>query len=112
MVWFLYIIRCRDYSLYTGIATDVGRRFIEHEQGHGAKYLRGKGPLTLEFYKKAGSRSRALTLECRIKQLSKAEKERIVVTQRLPVFPYELKGKGNHPKDASHRTSPVTRKSR
>jgi putative endonuclease len=112
MVWFLYIIRCHDNNLYTGIATDVGRRFIEHEHGRGAKYLRGKGPLTLAFCKKTGNRSRALTLEYRVKRLSKAEKERIVVTQRLPVLPYGFKGKGKRPKGASHRTSPVTRKSR
>ncbi|MBN1128458.1 MAG: GIY-YIG nuclease family protein, partial [Chitinispirillaceae bacterium] len=48
-VWYLYIIRCRDRSLYTGIATDVGRRFGDHAGGSArcAKYLRGKGPLML-----------------------------------------------------------------
>ncbi|NQT72473.1 MAG: GIY-YIG nuclease family protein [Chloroflexi bacterium] len=80
--WHLYLIRCRDGSLYTGIATDVTRRFAEH-QGKGdagAKYLRGRGPLTLVFQKKLGSRSLALRVESRVKKLSKARKEKLVRT--------------------------------
>lgn len=95
MVWYLYIIRCRDNSLYTGIASDVERRFNEHEQGRGrgAKYLRGKGPLKLAFSAKAGSRSRALRIEYRIKRMAKREKERIVALKRLPVLPRKKEGK-------------------
>jgi putative endonuclease len=88
-IWYLYIIRCRDASLYTGVTTDVGRRFAEHGSGGPlcAKYLRGKGLLTLVFSKKAGSRSRALQMEYRVKHLSKPEKERIVLRQELSGHP-------------------------
>jgi len=71
----VYLVRCRDGSLYTGIATDVARRLIEHEDGaRGAKYLRGKGPLKLVYQKQVGDRSLASKIESRIKRMSKAEK--------------------------------------
>ena len=78
--WYLYLVRCRDGSLYTGITTDVGRRFSEHEAGDtaGAKYLRGRGPLTLVYSKKLGDRGLALAVESRVKKLSKARKEELV----------------------------------
>ena len=78
--WHLYLVRCRDGSLYTGITTDVGRRFAKHQEnnGAGAKYLRGRGPLMLAFQKKLGSRSLALAVESRVKKLSKARKEELV----------------------------------
>ncbi|MFC1946144.1 GIY-YIG nuclease family protein [Chloroflexota bacterium] len=80
--WHLYLIRCHDGSLYTGITTDVGRRFAEH-QGKGdtgAKYLRGREPLVLVFQKNLGSRSLALGVESRVKKLSKARKEELIRT--------------------------------
>lgn len=79
--WSLYIIRCSDNSLYTGIAKDVGKRFNEH-QGNGpkcSKYLRGRGPLSLVFEQYIGSRSEALKIEGRVKQLTKARKEKILI---------------------------------
>lgn len=76
--WYLYIIRCRDGSLYTGIATDVARRFAEHARGLGAKYVRGRGPLELVLSHPTGTRSEALRLEQRIKRLPKRVKEEIV----------------------------------
>jgi len=78
----LYLVRCRDGSLYTGITTDVARRFVEH-QGNGntgAKYLRGRRPLVLVFQKKVGSRSLALAVENKVKKLSKARKEKLIRT--------------------------------
>jgi len=80
--WHLYLIRCRDGSLYTGITTDVARRFAEHQENDdaGAKYLRGRGPLVLVFQKKLGSRSLALGVESRVKKLSKARKEELIRT--------------------------------
>ncbi len=45
--WYLYLVRCGDGTLYTGISTDVGRRLAEHRAGKGARYLRGRGPLSL-----------------------------------------------------------------
>ena len=78
-VFSLYIVRCRDGSLYTGIAADVARRVEEHQGSvRGAKYLRGRGPLTLEFASVIGDRATASALEYRIKQLSRAEKQAII----------------------------------
>jgi putative endonuclease len=80
--WYLYLIRCRDGKLYTGITTNVTRRFAEHHGNNsaGAKYLRGRGPLTLVFQKKLGSRSLALGVENKVKKLSKARKEELLKT--------------------------------
>jgi len=63
--WWVYIVRCSDRSLYTGIALDVERRFAEHARadGKGAKYLRGRGPLELVLARVVGSRPRALRVE-------------------------------------------------
>ena len=78
--WYLYLVRCRDGSLYTGITTDVARRFAEHQEnnGAGAKYLRGRGTLVLVIQKKLGSRSLALGVESKIKKLAKARKEELI----------------------------------
>ncbi len=78
--WHLYLVRCHDGSLYTGITTDVARRFAEHQGNNdaGAKYLRGRGPLVLVFQKKIGSRSLALVVESKVKELSKARKEELI----------------------------------
>ncbi len=82
--WYLYVVRCHDGSLYTGITTDVARRFAEHQEdnGAGAKYLRGRGPLMLVFHKKLGSRSLALGVEGKVKKLSKARKEELIRTKK------------------------------
>lgn len=78
-VFSLYIIRCTDDTLYTGIAADVGRRLSEHENGaRGAKYLRGRGPLKLEFSAAVGDRSTASALEHRVKRLNRAQKQAII----------------------------------
>ena len=79
--WHVYILRCRGGTLYTGIATDVSRRFGEHRRsdGRGAKYLRGRGPLRLVFRKMIGSCGLALRVERRVKRLSKSQKERLIM---------------------------------
>ena len=79
-MWHLYLIRANDGSLYTGIATDVGRRVAEHESApaRGAKSLRGRGPFELAFQRAIGSRALALRVEHRIKRLSKQRKEALV----------------------------------
>ncbi|MFQ5345793.1 MAG: GIY-YIG nuclease family protein [Mariprofundus sp.] len=76
--WFLYMIRCNNGQLYTGISTDVERRFMEHQSGKGAKFLRGKSPLTLVYQKKIGSCSAALKAEITMKKRSKTDKEYII----------------------------------
>lgn len=78
--WYLYLIKCDDGSLYTGISTNVARRFAQHrgEGGGGSKYLKGRVPLTLVFQKNLGSKSLALKVERKVKKLSKARKEELV----------------------------------
>lgn len=84
--WSVYMIRCADNSLYTGVSTDVERRFQEHLNGDAksAKYLKGKGPLSLAFQWHIGSRSEAQKAECQIKKLSKQQKEKIIQDKSLP----------------------------
>ena len=77
-VWFLYMIRCKNGSLYTGISTNVERRFAAHQAGKGAKYLRGKAPLRLVYQQAIGSHSEALKVELQIKQMSKHDKEQML----------------------------------
>lgn len=78
--WYLYMIRCKNGELYTGITTDVERRLVEHQQQKkkGAKYLRGKAPLTLVFKEYIGNKSIAQRMEYAIKKLPKSEKEKII----------------------------------
>jgi putative endonuclease len=84
--WSVYIVRCRDGSLYTGIATDVRRRIAEHarDRGRGAKFLRGRGPLLLVFQRAIGTRGLALRVESAIKKVPKARKEELI-TRRIVV---------------------------
>jgi len=81
--WYLYLVRTASGSLYTGIATDVARRFAEHQAGapKGARSLRGKGPLTLELQRPVGARSRASRLEWQVKRWPRARKELLVAGQ-------------------------------
>lgn len=84
MIWYLYIIKTANNTLYTGITTDVERRFLEHSSGDkGAKYLKGKGPLELVFYSEAGDRSRASKLEYAVKKLSRKKKDALIKGQLL-----------------------------
>lgn len=72
--WYLYILRCRDGSLYTGIATDVEKRLEAHRSGKGAKYTRGRGPLELVYREVCGDHSQALKRELEIKALARQDK--------------------------------------
>ncbi|WGL17801.1 GIY-YIG nuclease family protein [Microbulbifer bruguierae] len=78
--WYVYLIRTRSDSLYTGITRDVARRFEEHNSGgpKAAKALRGRGPLTLEFQREVANKSEALKLELEIKKWPKARKEALI----------------------------------
>jgi len=82
-VWFVYILRCGDLTLYTGIARDVQLRLQAHAAGRGARYTRSRGPFTLCKTRRCVSKSAALKLEYAIKQLSRAEKEHLLEGQRL-----------------------------
>jgi putative endonuclease len=78
-VWFVYIVECNDEdkTLYTGITTDIERRIKQHNEGKGAKYTRGRGPVTLVKSFECLTKSEALKLEYQIKQLSREEKLKI-----------------------------------
>ena len=79
----LYIVRCADGALYTGITTDVDKRLAEHASGvRGAKFLRGRGPLEVVFTEAVGDRASALRLEHRVKQLTRAQKLELVRGER------------------------------
>ncbi|MBQ7415501.1 MAG: GIY-YIG nuclease family protein [Oscillospiraceae bacterium] len=72
--WYLYILRCGDGSLYTGVTTDVEARLEAHRSGKGAKYTRGRGPLELVYSEVCGSHSDALKRELAVKAMTKEEK--------------------------------------
>lgn len=72
--WSVYIVQTAQGSLYTGITTDVGRRFKAHCDGKGARALRGKGPLQLIWQQGVASQRQALRLEYRIKRLPRQKK--------------------------------------
>ena len=76
--WKLYILRCGDGTLYTGITTDVEKRLEAHRTGKGAKYTRGRSPLELVYREDCGDHSAALRREIEIKKLSREEKERLI----------------------------------
>ena len=73
-MWYLYILRCKDGSLYTGITTDVEKRLEAHRSGKGAKYTKGRAPLMLRYLEDCPDHSSALKREIAIKRLSKNEK--------------------------------------
>jgi putative endonuclease len=74
MNWQVYIILCSDNSLYTGITTEIERRFRQHCEGRGARYFRARRPLKVVFLEKGHTRSTAGKREAAIKALSRAEK--------------------------------------
>ena len=72
--WSVYILRCADGTLYTGIAPDVEKRLQKHNEGKGAKYTRGRTPVELVYQEEWPDRAQASRREYQIKQLSRAEK--------------------------------------
>lgn len=90
MKWYCYLIQCSDkkQSIYCGITNDLEKRLTAHSSGKGAKFLRSRGPLTLLCSIECESKSEALKLEYRIKQLSRKEKlELITDLQKKSVNP-------------------------
>lgn len=74
MPYFLYILRCGDGSLYTGITTDVEKRLQTHQSGKGAKYTRGRGPLAVVYRELCGDKPTALRRELEVKALTREQK--------------------------------------
>lgn len=84
--WFVYLIECRGESIYTGIATDVDRRYAMHVAGKGARYTRAHPPLRLLARFEFPDRSAASRAEYAIKQLSPAQKRALGAGTLLPGF--------------------------
>ena len=76
--WFVYIIRCTDDSLYTGCTNHLIRRWHQHRQGTGARYLRAHPPESMVYMEETANRSEACKREYEIKQFSKEEKEELI----------------------------------
>lgn len=80
MTWTVYILRCADDTLYTGITNDLPNRLAAHESGKGAKYLRGRTPFTLAYTETHPGKSEALKRELKIKELSRTDKLNLCIT--------------------------------
>ncbi len=76
MTWFVYLLKCSDNSLYTGVSTNIERRLNEHNTCNkkGARYTRARRPVTVEYYEHAENRSEAGKREAAIKKLSRLQK--------------------------------------
>jgi len=99
MDWSVYIIRCDDDTLYTGVTTDVERRFQEHSaHPRGAKYFMGRAPQAVVYVETGHSRSSACRREAAIKKLSRGEKLELVAQKgsELDALPEKEKGSGPH----------------
>lgn len=80
--WFVYIVRCADRSLYTGVTTEPERRVAEHNDGRGARYTRSRGPVSLVYVEKADDRGAALRREHEIKRMTVEGKKRLFARKR------------------------------
>ena len=79
--WGVYILLCGDGSLYTGITDNLPHRLAVHRAGKGAKYTRGRGPLTVKYWEECSDHSAALKREWAIKHLSRDEKLKLIQSQ-------------------------------
>lgn len=77
-VFYVYIVRCRYGTYYSGYTIDLENRLKKHNEGKGAKYLRGKGPITLEYVKQYQYLKNALKAEARLKRLTKKQKQQLI----------------------------------
>jgi putative endonuclease len=79
VIWWVYIVRCADGTLYTGVTTDLERRMGEHNgTGLAARYTRGRQPVALAYTEEAADRSTALKREAALKKLPRAAKETLI----------------------------------
>lgn len=82
-MWFVYILKCSDNTLYTGITNALNRRIKEHNNKEGAKYTRGRAPVKLVYTEKYKTKSAALKREIKIKELKKEEKLELIITSKV-----------------------------
>ena len=84
MSWYVYMVRCRDNSLYTGCTNDLANRIQVHNTGKGAKYTKSRLPVTLVYQECCADKPEALRREVAIKRLPKAEKEALIQKETQP----------------------------
>lgn len=77
-LYFVYIVECKDGSLYTGWTTHLENRILKHNQGKGCKYTRARYPVKLKYYEKFSTKSEAMKREYAIKQLNRKEKLKLI----------------------------------
>lgn len=117
MKWFVYVVRCRDGSLYTGITVDVDGRVAKHNDGTGARYTRARRPVALVFVHPCRTEREARRLEPRLKALPRADKLRLVdgdgavlrALRRALTAPKKKRGAGAGAARAAARTATRTR---
>jgi putative endonuclease len=78
-MWYVYILKCKDGKLYTGITTDLDRRVSEHNAGKGGQFTRGRTPVKMVYSEKAKDRSFASKREIEIKRLTRSEKMNVIM---------------------------------
>lgn len=106
---YVYILRCADGTLYTGWTNDLTRRLAAHNSGRGAKYTRGRGPVTLAFSEVFGTQREAMGYEASIKKLSLQQKQGLIAAQDEPggeyltVYDAALRPCGERPRSVVHR---------
>ena len=82
MNWQVYIVLCSDNTLYTGITTDLQRRFSQHASGRGAKYFRGRQPVKVVYHESGHTRSTASKRESEIKTLARIDKRILISSEK------------------------------
>ena len=89
MSWYVYILRCGDGSLYTGITDNVEKRLAAHRAGKGAKYTRGRGPLELAYVEQQPDKPTALRRELAIKKQNRQKKLELMGEKQIDFYPTE-----------------------
>ena len=82
--YYVYILRCADDTLYTGITNDVARRALVHNSGNGAKYTRGRLPVAVVYRERCADKSHALQREREIKKMTREQKRQLIAAFTLP----------------------------
>ena len=90
MTWCVYILECKNGTLYTGITNDIRRRIRQHTLGTGAKYTRGKGPFNLIYKEKCLNRSEAQRREIKIKKLARKNKFNLTILEPHLIVPLSV----------------------
>jgi putative endonuclease len=86
-MWYVYVVRCADRTLYTGVTTDTGKRMADHNAGRGARYTRARRPVELVYVEEAPDRGAAQRRESEIKRMPAAAKQRLIDTGPVDVAP-------------------------